>query len=116
MNFDRQKRLTERLLEKTRAGELDWQESPASEAFQVSFTKYSTQISHAELGNDDLFRIEIIDKYGRIAESFSDQDLRFDGENYNTNWYSIMNEIFNGARRRVLGADEALDSILLEIN
>lgn len=116
MNYERQKRLVEGLLDRTRSGQIAWQEGVGSGTFQVAFPNNAVQITALNGYDGESFSISIIDGQGRIAESFTDQDLDRDGPHLSGSWADMMDELFNGARRYALRADEVLDSILSEID
>jgi hypothetical protein len=115
MNLDRQRRLVERLLDRTRAGELSWEETVEDNTFQVSFSKNSVQIRYVDLHRGSEYQISIIDDRGQITEVFSDVQLHLEDNNTPRPWRAIMHEIYSSARRRALKADEVIDSILSEI-
>src|SRR5437868_15158281 len=69
--------LLNRLVEKTQVGEIDWKETPASNAFQVSFPNYSVILSEAEREQDEAvdYVIEFVNSDGRTIDRFSDVTL-----------------------------------------
>jgi hypothetical protein len=102
--------LIERLHRKTQDDSLDWEEGPMDETYQVNFPQYSIiieEINDIEKLAD--YQISILNSEGKTIEIISDEDLPKIQEKNPTR---ILSEIFNHARRKALGSDEALDYIL----
>jgi hypothetical protein len=101
--------ILKRLHAKTKAGQTEWEETPSTGVFQTSFPNYTIKL-WAD-GND--YYISILDGLGATLESYSDAALTtaFPGGNA----FPIMRELYAMARRRALGVDAALDSLLREL-
>lgn len=115
MKFDRQKRLVERLLDRSRADEMAWEETPEDDVFQVSFSKSRVQISKIRRQNFNDYQIRITDEIDITTEIFSDYNLDKDDGLGSSKWRDGMGELHDLARRKALRADDILDSILSEI-
>jgi hypothetical protein len=116
MSLDKQKNLVSLLLKKTYAGKLDWKPSVDDGSFQVSFAKYSVRISIKLKLEEDDFAIEIIDASGTVIDAFTDFELiTSKAPDDETNWYRVMKELYEIARRTALGSEQALSSILDEL-
>lgn len=115
MSFERHKHLVERLLEKSRAGELLWQESVRPDEFQVAFPNSGVQIRSIKNGNFTDFHISLIDSSGRVVEGFGKDQLDRDGPHSSGSWSRPLSELYALARRSALRADEVIDNILVEI-
>ena len=115
MNFDKQRRLVERLLERTRAGELVWQESIRPDVFQAAFQNSSVQIKSVDDGRFTEVHVSIVDAIGRIVDDFGRDGLDRDSPRQPGSWSRALEELYALARRSALRADDAIDSILAEI-
>lgn len=115
MAITEQVNLVERLIEKTKKGDLAWSESPEHGIYSISFKNYSLNIyikTNRENSNDDVF-IQIVDSFGELTEEFSDIDLSKISPN---DWYNKMLDLYTSARRIALGADKALKDIISELD
>lgn len=109
-----------RLREKTIRGELIWEATFDEGVFSLSFSNYSILISlkptkAAEIPPDveDLV-LTIVNNEGITIEEVRDIDFDkddFDGEVP----FMVMNDIYKNARRSAMGIDEAINSILAEL-
>lgn len=115
MSFERQKHLVERLLNKSRSGELAWRESIRPDEFQVAFPSSGVQIRSTKSGNFTDFHISLIDSSGRVVDGFGNDQLDRDGPYKSGSWSRPLSELYELARRSALRADDVIDSILVEI-
>ncbi|MCJ2091437.1 hypothetical protein MKK67_02775 [Methylobacterium sp. J-072] len=115
MNYERQKRLVERLLDRTQAGELSWQEGVRPDTFQVSFPNNSVQVIPIDNGKLNEFQIAIIDHFGRVVDNVTNAQLDRFTPHPSGPWSSVMKELYVAARRSAFNADAAIDNILVEI-
>ncbi|MGD9616870.1 MAG: hypothetical protein AB7H90_17300 [Alphaproteobacteria bacterium] len=103
------------LVEQTDNGKLDWKETGNESAFLVSFPNYSLMLSEKKARDSDMpdYVISIINSEGKTVDEFSDVSLgtEYSGEDF----FRLMRELFNKARRRALGVDEALNDILAHL-
>jgi hypothetical protein len=114
---ERNAQLVMRLHKNTRNKKILWEDTPTNQAFVAAFPKYSVQIER-KLRRDAVdYVITIINDVGVPVDDFSDVDLstRFDNIAPERGWFEFMNEIYEMARRQALGADEAIDAILGEL-
>lgn len=111
MAYEKAQRLIEQLHKKTIEGDLDWEEGPDTESFQVNFSDYSITIeSLSDLNATEEYQIVIRNSTGRVLERFSDLDIPRIGGGQQSS--KVFGEIFDQARRYALGTDKALDDIL----
>lgn len=76
MAYEKAQRLIEQLHKKTIEGDLDWEEGPDTESFQVNFSDYSITIeSLSDLNATEEYQIVIRNSTGRVLERFSDLDI-----------------------------------------
>jgi hypothetical protein len=110
--------LLDRLIKKTEAGELKWEEAAASNAFQVSFPNYAVILSEAEGESDTVdYIVELVNSDGRVIDRFSDVTLEgTDPSARNApGHFNRMKSLFEVARRQALGVEQALDEILRQL-
>lgn len=112
--------LLDRLIKKTEAGELKWEETAASNAFQVSFPNYTVILSEVESGDDAIdYVVELVNSDGRIIDRFSDVTLQQTDPNTSGErllHFNRMKGLFEASRRQALGVDQALDELLRELD
>ncbi len=108
--------LAERLFSKTKAGELNWQETADENVYQVAFPGYALHIGEREFEDEPYIFIRLYNADGALMEDFDDGDLRNDvlpaGQ---ASFYGMMLETYNSARRVAMGVERALDKILEEL-
>jgi hypothetical protein len=94
------------LFEKTKTGEIAWEKTSFDETFQTSFPKYSVRIQKVK-GAPTLF---LFNEDGDLIEelSYVEAFLSLGSENR-------LNELFELARRKAMGVDQALDELLREL-
>jgi hypothetical protein len=111
--YDKLRTLAQRLSEKTRDNELDWEPTASSDVYQTTLGSYVVKISHVERHPEegDLIVIEILNGEGTVIEKFDDEDMATMLGSQKQAW-NFMEELYNTARRRALGTEQAIDSIL----
>lgn len=117
MSYRKQKSLTLKLAELTRVGEIDWQQAFDADAFQVSFRDNTIKIKPVRNseGNQDI-EIQLVNEGGQTVETFTDVDLTNEDVVDSTNWFAVMSEIYEMARRTALGAEKVIDEILEDLD
>lgn len=90
------------LLEKTKAGEVQWEKTVTKTVFQAAFAKYTILLS----GSGDSPYLSLLDEDGDIIETLSPLSA------VNLGALNELKELYEMARRRALGADQALDEVL----
>jgi len=113
MMYDKQKRLVEHLLKRSRASAIEWQETALDGAFQVSFKDNTVRIQMPETASPTIVVIELINEHGTTVDSFNDEDL--DGSTEVTKYFGKMRELYETARRIALGSDRILNEILADL-
>lgn len=99
------------LKDRTDAGVISWTETEESGVFQTSFSNYSVRIfrdvNPFEQAETD-FVLQIINDLGDVVEQVRDTDL--------TPWFQkpfvFMRDLYESARRRAMGVDDAIDEIM----
>lgn len=104
--------LINRLRERTDQGKVSWREADRGDAFLASFSNNSVSVSQRESrqGSGAEYVIRILNSWGDTIEEVGDEDFQ------NQEVYETMKNLFDKARRIALGLDEALDSILKELD
>jgi hypothetical protein len=121
MAHDDQVMLVNRLSEKTKLGEVEWKQSADENAYQVVLKKNSIKLGRAKpttnSGNNPLYIIELIDSEGEVVETFTDYDLDMEIHGrQDQEYYAVLRDIYEMARRRALGADKVLKEILRDLD
>lgn len=104
--------LAKTLAERTARGELDWEESERPGVFQLSFSNSSVRIYHRESrqqrGSRE-FVLSIHNSVGVEVEEVGDESLPVDDA------FPMMRQMYEEARRKAMGVDTAIDSILEDL-
>jgi len=100
---------------KTQAGELQWERTAYLNNFQSSFPSYVVRVSmkqgEADAGPD--YYVAIRDQEGTLIERAGDADI--ERAVPNSRAFVLMGELYSMARRQALGVNQALDSLLSEL-
>lgn len=110
--MEKQQKLVDILLKRTRAGSMDWKDTPKEGVYQVSFANSSVQIKQGGDFSDELFIISLLNRDGEVVDTFNDEDI---DPSRGGPYYKAMREICTTARRTALGAEKVLDEILGEL-
>jgi len=105
--------LTYKLWQQTQAGKVDWEETAKNGVFQAIFGDNTIQI-HMEISQEDgepYIYVTILNADGDQIERFHDAEVRkfIPGSQKS---FEMMKQIVDTARRRALGTEQALDSII----
>lgn len=113
MSYEKLVKLIILLDKNTSSGDVQWEESTKSNAFETSFPNYTVMIRQdRDIMDEESYRILIIDNQGDVVEEATYQDFQgmLDGS------YGIMKRIYEIARRQAKGVEQALDDILSNLN
>lgn len=115
--IDKYRKIVERLWVKTNNGTQKWEYVDDETTFARTYIGDITLI--IEDGFDDDVPVVAIELYrnGKMIDRFTDETVK--GEvpsisNYES-YFRLMSVLFDEARRRALGVDEAIDSVLDEL-
>ena len=111
MTMEKHLALVSELHEGTQEGILEWSSTLRPDAFEVPFANYTVRIS----ADEQDYRISVVDAIGRIIESFTHAEIATGPEAERQKYYKMLEEIYEMARRKAYGVDEALNDILEEI-
>jgi hypothetical protein len=115
MDLTKQLRMIELLLGHSRLGSIDWKPTANQNTIEVTFNRASlllSQLPSREVPDEYDYRIQIIGPTGDVVEAFRDADFEGDVQKV----YRMLHELFELGRRKALGTDAALDSIIEELN
>jgi len=108
--------LVARLKQRTEEGRVGWEQTSARGRFQTTLNDHSLVITEQECEDDPEiteYCITIFNRDGDDIECFTDRDLAAIPEaNAETTYRAMMKEIYAIARRKALGAEEAVEAIL----
>lgn len=113
--MDKRVLLAERLRERTLAGAIAWEETADEEVFQAAFSNLTLRIASYfdDVLDESVVEIEIFNSQGQRIDAFTDVTLKSVG--MQAPW-SVMFETHQAARRIAMGVENALDSLLNELN
>ena len=102
-----------KLHEKTKRGEMNWEETETETEFQTVFPTYSIRIGREEGGQYAIppCYLRIFNQDGKLIEEIAEGDLLGEWENAQP----TMRELYELARRVAMRVEEALDNILSEL-
>lgn len=108
--------LAQALLNKTRDGDVDWNQTATPDVFLATLGDIGVRIGigKSQYGSgSDKVTIELVKPDGATIDSFSDEDFDEDyTRNMEPSIYRQMYDLYNLARRRANGADQAIDYLL----
>jgi hypothetical protein len=102
--------LAKLIYEKTKAGEITWEKTAYQGGFQTSFPKYSVIIRKLPVGLGAP-TILLLDDKGEVIEELAYNPVVETPEGA----VRLLDELFDLARRRAMGVDQALDELLREL-
>ena len=104
--FDKLAIITKQLIDKTNQGKIEWEVTDVDGVFQTPFLNATIRISYNPLKSGII--IEIYNEEGLMLEQFNDDDIG----SAMTSSFDRMSDLYDAARRKALGAEQAIDSIL----
>ena len=112
MSYPRMVYLVQKLYRRTDDGSVQWEETESEGVFQAPFPEYtvclSMQLPDGNAPGSEDYVLSIFDARGVEIEEISDVDLAEDLADS----YEVMKHLYRAARRKAMGVDQALDSIL----
>jgi hypothetical protein len=102
MAEERLAEITNLLLEQTRSGAVEWEKTTQRNQYQTSFARYSVIIS----GSSDAPNLRLCNEDGEVVEELTGVGAIGLGA------FDSLKALFEAARRRALGADQAIDELL----
>jgi hypothetical protein len=111
MSYEKIAKMLVVLKERTDVGDLPWSETEEGGVFQSSFSNYSVRILREQnpFEQDEIdIVLQIINDKGDVVEQVRDPDL--------AQWFQkpfiFMRDLYESARRRAMGVDDAIDEIM----
>jgi hypothetical protein len=107
-------RFVEELHRKTLEGRIPWEAMAGEDAFRAAFARYAVTThrwQESQQGQNAWYSLRIQDESGAVIEEISDAYLG-DVSIGDLRGRDVLRQIFEGARRRALDVDEALDTLL----
>lgn len=111
MAISKTAQLVARLLYRTEEGEVKWEETETEGVYQVAFPEYSIRVYSRSYSNEDgngepYFGLAIFNDHGSLVEEVWDPTLD------NEFTYHVLRKLYEGARRKAMGVEQALDNLL----
>lgn len=104
--------LVQKLYRKTDAGRVPWEATDIEGVYQVALPEYILRIwmqsQDGQAPGSEDYVLGIFNARGSMIEEISDVDLAEDLSDS----YEAMKHLYRAARRKALGMDQALDSLL----
>jgi hypothetical protein len=104
--------LVQKLYTGTDTGNVSWEETDTEGVYQVTFPEYTLrfwmQFQDGPIPGTEDYILGIFNTRGLKIEEISDADLAQDLSDP----YEAMKHLYRAARRKAMGVDQALDSIL----
>jgi hypothetical protein len=113
--------LLDRLLDKTRSGDVRWKEGITWDSFQADFPDQSVIIYKQSEGTDQLskgkppFSLQVIDNHGRVVALLPTMESR-DRVPTLAEEIDKLRDLFEEARRSSSPAEKAIDALLAELS
>jgi hypothetical protein len=113
-------RLVRGLFEGTQNGKINWARSDEEGVFKSEFSNYKVTIQPGVLdkaaeNERKIIAVEVLDKDGDTIDRFHDEDFAPEIFLPGALNFAYMDELYQLARRRAMGIETALDSILQDL-
>ncbi len=116
MATEKQVQLIRSLMRKTNAGEVRWEATGDEEVYQAAFPSYGIRIErNYDRWNKEVdgYTVYVLNQEGTAVDEMSDGN--FIEANFDRSPFLELQELFQGAKRTALGAEQALDAILKDL-
>jgi hypothetical protein len=116
MTQEKYVRLISKLAHTTNEGLVEWEPTARTDVYQAAFPAYGVRIWRDELdsGETDIV-LAIVNSEGVVIDEV--RDTSFQPGDFGTRGaFTVMSELFRNAKRRALGAEEALDALLKNLD
>ena len=101
--------LIKKIRHKTFEDILNWEITANNYTFLVSFPSYSISIRELD---DETYTLEITDQNGDTIDEINQKELDFDQLVFR----DYFKDIYDGARRKARGAEQAVDALLTALD
>ena len=97
---------------RTNEGAVNWERTAYKTYYLAVFPGFTVQIGEENPYDDEVYYVmKIQNEDGDLVEQARSQDFGHKMENA----FPVMKELHTGARRRAMGTDQALDSLLKQL-
>lgn len=110
---DKRIELAKTLITLTDAGDIDWEVLSDDNTVVTNLHNGRIVVSRESIQSSVDIVVRVYNSVGNIAEEFSDITLKEISNDFP--WFTKLNEMLEGARRKALGSDELLDQIIQEL-
>jgi len=114
MPYPKMYRLIDALLSGAYIKPIKWEITAEEDVFQASFSDVVLQLRKSEGGHSRPLYVISIYKDGNLVEEVNDEDLDAQSPKINS-YYSDLKVFYEDVRRKVMGVDNVIDTILAEI-
>ena len=104
MSDERLVQIAEKLLERSKRGEIEWKETAGESSFSVSFPGYSATITKV---SSSRYKLAVQNRLGTDVDS-----LRASGTRRDSEPFEMLMQLFQVARRVGVGTDQVLEGLL----
>lgn len=112
----KQQKLVDLLFDRSKEGKLNWSEGVNTNSFQVAFSEYSVVLSAQDTDHIDVdYSLLVMNTDGEIVDEITDNEMA-QGTLDPKKIYKKFHDLFEMARRTARGSDEALNSIIEELD
>jgi hypothetical protein len=110
-------KMAEALLEATKQGKITWALTPVETKFIYAGSRSSVTIELASGQYDeDITILSLLNQQGTIVDSLETEFIKRSGDRYDpAEWNSKLEELYHAARRFAHNVDDALESMLSDI-
>jgi len=113
MAYSKLLKVVKQLGTRTSEGSVAWEETGKEGVFQASFPNYSVRISRSwhDFEESYDYYLRLYNQNGSVIEEVTQAGLA--GPDLSgPEAYQLLEELYEGARRKAMGVDQALDTIL----
>jgi|GEM_PF-2012171 hypothetical protein len=110
---DQRIKIVELLIQRTGKGALPWETGFDDGTFKVDIGSNTVVIGEKKVSGRATIVVRLYNELGTLVESFNDEDLKDpEDSQHDYYWFSAMSDLLEAARRKALGADEVIQSII----
>ena len=102
----------QKLAAKSDTGNVSWERTAEDGIYQVSFPNFTVRTFYRGGGGDPDYIVQILNEDGSIVEETSDAQLTQMADTSIVGAFSLMRKLYEAARRKAMGVDNALDALL----
>jgi hypothetical protein len=116
MPYEKTRKLVVMLAKRTAGGHVAWEETNEENVFQAAFPGYAVRVAAKDEEDGVSYTVHLHNESGQLIEEIRSVDIREDdSRGAYQEAYELMRSLYEGARRRAMGVEEALDQILSKL-